>query len=108
MKDKNHLAKLTLAGLLVAANLPAGAQADALDSKVVYLAVAGCASHGCASSSQNPPTQTRPSGTNANMNSGANANQQPQNSMNANPNQSQNANQPANNPTSSNWDAPRR
>ena len=47
MKDKNHLAKLALAGLLVAANLPAGAQADVLDSKVTYLAVAGCAGHGC-------------------------------------------------------------
>lgn len=56
MKDKKELAKIAVAGLLLACAMPADVQAENLNAKEVYLAVAGCATcnklsqgdtHGC-------------------------------------------------------------
>lgn len=49
MKEKNELAKLALAGLLIAAHLPADTQAEPVNATGVLLAVAGCPAHGCPS-----------------------------------------------------------
>jgi hypothetical protein len=41
-KEKKDLAKLALAGLLLAATLPAAAEAEVNNARETYLAVAGC------------------------------------------------------------------
>jgi hypothetical protein len=51
MEKQKKLAKLALAGLLLASALPMGAQAAG--SKEIQLAAAGCAAHGCGAGSSN-------------------------------------------------------
>jgi hypothetical protein len=67
MKDKKTLAQLAVAGLLLAANMPAAMQAEAGVGREVYMAVAGCGGGSCGGglSSDNtaPSTGKTPGGT---------------------------------------------
>lgn len=59
MKDKKELAKMALAGILLASTLPAGVQAEEIHSTGILLAVAGCPAHGCGGNKPSPtPAKT--------------------------------------------------